>query len=60
MLLQAGRIALEGALAHRCQLGILPDYPLDQLTQRQQNAIPVVIVGLETVPGDREWQQQQQ
>lgn len=54
VLLQAGRITLNGALAQRRQFGVLPDYPLDQFTQRKQNAIPVVIVGLEavTVGGD--------
>lgn len=49
MLLQAGRIALNRALAQRRQFGVFPDYPLDQFTQREQNAIPVVIVGLEAV-----------
>lgn len=52
VLLQTGRIALECALAERRQFGVLPDYPLDQFTQRQQNAIPVVIVGLEPVAGN--------
>lgn len=52
VLLQTGRIALECALAERRQFGVLPDYPLDQFTQRQENAIPVVIVGLEPVAGN--------
>lgn len=49
VLLQTGRVTLERALAERCQFGVLPDYPLDQFTQREQNTIPVVIVRLQAI-----------